>query len=230
MMPVMTTIVLLPGMDGTGTLYSGLAKAMAGKCKLIVATYPVDRALDYAALEVFVRNQLPDHEDYVLLGESFSGPIAISIASNRPARLKGLVLCATFASNPYPVLSNFRCMVPYLSLSLAPLPLLGYLLLGSFSTKELYADLTHALASVRPLVLKARLCAILSCDVREKLLAITVPVLYLRATKDRLVSASSWIQISKHLPSLQLAEFDAPHFLLQTKPDEVVKQVLHYFG
>ncbi len=67
----MTTILLLPGMDGTGTLYDSLQQALSGKYKLIIARYPPDQVLDYAALEEVARSYLPLDEDYVLLGESF---------------------------------------------------------------------------------------------------------------------------------------------------------------
>jgi pimeloyl-ACP methyl ester carboxylesterase len=47
---------------------------------------------------------------------------------------------------------------------------------------------------------------------------IEVPVLYLRARLDRLVSVRSWQDVQEALPQAELAEFDAPHFLLQTEP------------
>jgi pimeloyl-ACP methyl ester carboxylesterase len=221
----MTTIVLLPGMDGTGTLYEPLHKALNSSCKLLVLTYPPDQALDYAELEILVQTQLPQDEDYILLGESFSGPIAISIAATKPVRLKALILCATFACNPYPWMAGFRFVLPYLPTRLAPLRVLSHILLGRFASKELCMQLADALARVRPASLKARLHAVLSCDVREKLQAIKVPVLYLQANRDRLIPVSVHADIKTQLHEMETCRYDAPHFLLQTRADAVAKDV-----
>ncbi|MFZ6776466.1 alpha/beta fold hydrolase [Undibacterium sp. Ji83W] len=226
----MTTLVLLPGMDGTGTLYGPLHTALDGKSKLLVLTYPADQALGYAELEELVQAQLPTDEDYILLGESFSGPIAISIAATQPVRLKALILCATFASNPYPWLAASRYALPYLPTRLAPLSVLSHLLLGRFSSKELGAQLADALAQVKPASLKARLHAVLSCDVREKLKAIQVPVLYLQATRDRLVPVSAHADIHRQLYEMETCKYDAPHFLLQTKADEVARDIWRFIS
>lgn len=224
----MTTLILLPGMDGTGTLYEPLHQALNGKCKLLVMTYPVDQTMGYADLEALVKSQLPMDEDYVLLGESFSGPIAISIAATQPVRLKALILCATFARNPYPWLAVSRYALPYLPTRLAPLSVLNHLLLGRFSSQELCTQLADALAQVKPASLKARLYAVLSCDVTEKLKAIQVPVLYLQAKRDRLVPASAHADIKRKLHEMETCKYDAPHFLLQTKADEVVNDILRF--
>ncbi|MBC3917247.1 alpha/beta hydrolase [Undibacterium sp. CY18W] len=217
----MTTIVLLPGMDGTGTLYAPLHKALNDRCKLLVVTYPVDQVLDYAALEAVARSYLPVDEEYILLGESFSGPIAVSIAASQPPGLRALILCASFARNPHALFSGLRYFLPCLPVQMAPSALLSHLLLGKFSTTELRQLLVHAIMAVSPAVLRARMRSVLLVDVRQKLSAIKVPVLYLHATQDRLVPVSAYKEIEKILPSVKLYEFDAPHFLLQTKAKEI---------
>jgi pimeloyl-ACP methyl ester carboxylesterase len=47
-----------------------------------------------------VKWEVPAGEDYVLLAESFSGPVAIEIAAIHPTNLKALVLSATFVFKP----------------------------------------------------------------------------------------------------------------------------------
>lgn len=217
----MITIVLLPGMDGTGTLYEPLRKALEGKCKLIVVTYPVDQKLDYAALEKVARTYLPTDDKYILLGESFSGPVAISIAASRPERLRALILCASFARNPRPGLAWLRHLLPFLPVNLMPVGLLSHLLLGKFSNTELHQLLVGAMAKVSPEVLKGRMNSVLQVDVRQRLSDINAPVLYLRAIQDRVVPFSAYKDIAEHLASMTLHEFDAPHFLLQTKSEEL---------
>ncbi|MFZ6871222.1 alpha/beta fold hydrolase [Undibacterium sp. Di27W] len=226
----MKTLILLPGMDGTGTLYEPMRKALDAKCKLTVLSYPTDQALGYAELQALVTAQLPVDEDYILIGESFSGPIAISMAATRPPGLKALILCATFARNPYPLLAASKYILPYLPGRLPPLSLLSHLLLGRFSSKELRAQLANALAQVQASCLNARLRAVLACDVRDKLHAIKVPVLYLQATRDRLIPLSALTQIHNQIPDMEICRYEAPHFLLQTRAEAVIKDILGFIA
>src|SRR5690349_144022 len=100
----MTALVLLPGMDGTDTLRSEFIAALRPTIEASVVSYPADRAFGYIELEAIAHSKLPTDGPYVLLGESFSGPIAISIAAKHPPGLIGLVLCCSFASTPRPIL------------------------------------------------------------------------------------------------------------------------------
>ena len=98
----MITVVILPGMDGTGIELTDFVAALAPELEAIVVTYPNDRPMDYAGHEAVARTSLPIDRPFVLLGESYSGPIAISIAASAPPGLIGLVLCCSFARNPHP--------------------------------------------------------------------------------------------------------------------------------
>ena len=80
----MITVVILPGMDGTGMELTDFVAALAPELEAIVVTYPNDRPMDYAGHEVVARASLPIDRPFVLLGESYSGPIAISIAASAP--------------------------------------------------------------------------------------------------------------------------------------------------
>src|SRR5262245_21849903 len=100
----MVALVLLPGMDGTAKLPEEFVAALGPTVEATVVSYPTDRAMGYPELESLVRSRLPVDRPYVLLGESFSGPIAISIAGSCPAGLRALILCGSFARNPRPVL------------------------------------------------------------------------------------------------------------------------------
>lgn len=110
----MAALVLLPGMDGTGGLFSEFLEALGPGLHPIVVPYPPDQPLDYSQLESIVRSRLPSDQPFVLLAESFSGPIAISIAASAPRGLLGLVLCCSFARSPRPVFSVLRSIVAFL--------------------------------------------------------------------------------------------------------------------
>ena len=78
-------LIVLPGMDATGTLHDGFINAMAARgIAASVIAYPHDRPLDYRQLLPFVQAALPRDVPFVLLGESFSGPLALAVAARAP--------------------------------------------------------------------------------------------------------------------------------------------------
>ena len=92
-------LILLPGLDGAGLAFGPLLKVLPSFIRPIVVTYPKDRVMGYPELLPFVMGRLPD-TPFVLLGESFSSPLAIMIAAARPPGLQGLILSSAFARNP----------------------------------------------------------------------------------------------------------------------------------
>jgi pimeloyl-ACP methyl ester carboxylesterase len=221
----MVTLVLLPGMDGTGQLFAPFLAALGGEFNVKVVRYPTTEPLDYTELESVVRAELPADGPFVLLGESFSGPIAISLAASGLPRLKGLVLCCTFVRNPRPVFGGLRSLVGVLPVAAAPVGLLGRLLLGRFSTAALHEAFARALAQVSSPALRARLRSVLSVDVSAKLAAATVPTLYLRAARDRVVPPAASRLVSKLKPNTRVVHVEAPHFLLQAAPSEAARAI-----
>ncbi len=175
----MITVVILPGMDGTGIELTDFVAALAPELEAIVVTYPNDRPMDYAGHEVVARASLPVDRPFVVLGESYSGPIAISIAASVPPGLIGLVLCCSFARNPRPALSWLRRLVPFVPTRI-PAALPCWFLLGRFSTPRLENAIAHVLAQIAPAAFRARLTSIIDVDVTARLADVRVPVLYLR--------------------------------------------------
>jgi pimeloyl-ACP methyl ester carboxylesterase len=218
----MTRLVLLPGMDGTGDLFGAFAQAVRVETQIV--RYPTDRALGYSELEQLVISDLPSHEPYFLLGESFSGPIAISIAARRPANLCGVVLCCSFARNPRPGLGPLRGLVNWLP-DRPPIDPLMWFLAGRFSTPELREALSRALVQVSPPALRARMTAVTDVNVVPQLRSIAVPLMYLRASEDRVVPAASSQTILENVPESRTEEVVGPHLLLQTRPKEAATMV-----
>jgi pimeloyl-ACP methyl ester carboxylesterase len=218
-------LVLLPGMDGTGELFSPFLASLSRSHDPIVVNYPENHPLSYERLEEIARTFLPAHDPYVLLAESFSGPIAISIAASAPRGLVGLVLCCAFARTPQPRLSAMESIIRIVPAFRAPAFVAEYLLLGSNSDRSIQAQLNSVLEKVSPNVLKFRLLAVLKVDVTSKLPKLTVPVLYLRATRDKIVPKSAGLEILENIPAAQVVEVDAPHFLLQSSPSHAAEIV-----
>jgi len=90
----------LPGLGGTGQLFSRFLGAANGALEFRALSYSRDVFLGYDALEELVRRELPGKRRFALLGESFSGPIALRIAAKGPPGLVAVVLATTFHRRP----------------------------------------------------------------------------------------------------------------------------------
>jgi pimeloyl-[acyl-carrier protein] methyl ester esterase len=212
-----TLVIILPGMDGTGIELADFAAALRPELEATVVTYPNDRPMGYAEHESIARASLPHDRPFVLLGESYSGPIAISIAGSAPRGLIGLVLCCSFASNPRPALAWLRRVLRFLPTNI-PTAMASWMMLGRFSTPRLRSALKRAISQVTPAAFRARLIAIINVDVSAELARVRVPVLYLRATQDRVVPIAATAEVLRAQPSARVIDLEAPHLLLQTAP------------
>ena len=217
-------LVLLPGLDGTGILLRDFREALGRHRRTILVSYPTEPNLDYAALKGIAQFHLPRRKPFILLAESFSGPIAISIAADHPAGLRGLILTCSFARNPIPILAPLRPLIRMLPFRWAPVSLLAWPTLGRFGTPALRSQLGEALSRVSPSVIRKRLSAVVEVDVSALLARVDVPVLYLIASEDRLVPRSASDELSA-IPRIRFAEIEGPHFLLQARPSAAAAHV-----
>lgn len=214
----MTALVILPGLDGTSELLGDfVAEARRRFAQVTVVTYPRDRLTSYAELEQLARQSLPQQR-FVLLGESFSGPVAVSLAAQRPAGLAGLVLSTTFARHPVPALAPFATLTHFAPAHRLPTAALRWSLLGRWSTPALETQLARTLRSIAPAVLRDRAASALRVDVSARLADIAVPTLYLRASHDRLMHRTAGATILAGIAGAHCVELPGPHLLLQTAP------------
>ncbi|WP_457447295.1 alpha/beta fold hydrolase [Roseateles sp. P5_E4] len=215
----MTTLVLLPGMDGTGKLFQPLIRELPADWRVIVLSYPADARLGYEELTSLARAALPPSGPLVLLGESFSGPVAIQLASELGPRVQALILCCTFVRNPRPGLSWLsRFMGGLPSPASMPAVVSSRVMLGGQAPAESRKLLAQALAALPAAVLRARLKAVMKVDVIQQLMQVRAPVLYLQARQDLLVPRDVAMDLQRALPSLQFVGLEGPHGLLQATP------------
>jgi pimeloyl-[acyl-carrier protein] methyl ester esterase len=226
-LPSETKLVLLPGLDGTGELFSEFVAALAGEFETATLRYPTEQCLSYAELEDFVRAACPISGPFMLLAESFSTPLAIQYAASNPESPEGLVLCAGFATSP---VRGWRRLLGWLLSPLVfrvPLPDLAakLWLVGPDASPSLLAAVWSAVSSVRSKVLAARLRVVLGCDVRTELGRVAAPILYIRAKQDRFVSASCLEELRRIKPQMSVAALEGPHLLLQREPRRAAEVV-----
>ncbi len=222
-------LVLLPGMDGTGDLFSPLLEALNKDIETLLVRYP-DQPLSYAQHEEIARAALPSDRPYMLLGESFSGPIAVSLAAAAPGTCQGLILCASFLTCPSAVLTWLRSIISLLPLRQVPRSLAVFSLMGRYATPALRELYGNAIRKASPATLRARLMAISEVDARDTFNRLDVPVLYLRATEDRMVPPSSSREAVAINPKVCIVDIAAPHFLLQVDPAGAAKAISNFMS
>ena len=219
-------VVLLPGMDGTGLLFTPFVAALRDRCDVYTIDYPAREPLGYPALVEHALARLPPTGALVLLGESFSGPVAVMLTQRLGPRVKGLVLCCSFVRSPRPWLAagwSFARRLP-----LPPVGLAARLLFGRFLTPERASMLNQALSALPPEVLAERLDAVVSVDVTATFTELKMPMLYLQAAQDRLVPRSAAELIRGLRPSTHVMRFAGPHALLQALPEETAIAVTEF--
>jgi len=217
--PEATPIILLPGMDGTGELLKALADQLALRRPVQLLAYPSDQPLSYAQLTTYVVERAPNRP-FVILGESFSGPIAIEVAATDP-RAVGLVLASSFARHPLP--AQLAALTRLLDLRWLPKRIIA--LMGSTTTPELTARLHQVLAALPYEILQFRAREVLRVDKRNRLREITCPVLCLHGRFDYLVNRRQVDEIVTVQPRCQVDWFDSSHMLLATHPEAAVKAI-----
>lgn len=219
------SLVLLPGMDGTGRLFGPLLHALGGEVRAQVVAYPSEVELDYDDLAGLVRRALPSGEPFVILAESFSGPVAVEVAASRPPGLAGLILCASFVVSPVPRWLRFFVTAALFRCGVSP-ALLRFFVLNGGAPREAAEEAVAAVRSVAPKVLAARLRAVLEVDASEALRNCPVPILYIAGSHDRLVGSRGLAAIRRGRPDVESVEIQGPHFLLQARPEAAARVIL----
>jgi len=215
-------VVLLPGLDGTGILFQPLIEALPQNIETLIISYPKFKKQNYGELVSYVTVQLPE-EDYILVGESFSGNIAYQIALSSPKHLKSIIFVASFLSNPRPLLLSLVNLFPTKILFSVPPPkfIIKNFLLGSSAKYNVTQLFLEVLKQVSPEVLSFRLEKIQKLQLGFQVCGVTTT--YIQATNDYLVPQKSVKNFKKLFTSLSVVKVIGSHFVLQSKPVECAK-------
>jgi pimeloyl-ACP methyl ester carboxylesterase len=211
--------VLLPGLDGSGRLFAPLLAAAPRGFEPAPLSFPADRPLGYDELAALVRPLLPRGR-FVLLAESFSGPLAVRLAAERPRGLAALVLAATFIHRPLdPLLHPVHSLVGARLFGLPmPAAVIRRFMAGPDAPDAVVAEVQRAVAAVRPDVLAHRSAEALRVDARGALAGVEVPILFLAPTRDRLIRRDAHEEVRAVRPDAEIVPIEAPHMVLQRCP------------
>ncbi len=204
-------LVLLPGLDGTGKLFAPLIEALPNSIDIQVITYPLNKEQSYNELIAQVKQNLPQ-EDFILLAESFSGPIAYHVALSQPKQLKALILVATFLENPRPFLLKF---IPNSRVLALPIPnILSRIFFLGFSVKSEIVELfNEAIKTVSPSVIEYRLKEI--AQLKPSSQRVKIKTIYIQASNDKLVPSKSLKDWQKVCDNIDVFNINGEHFILQ---------------
>lgn len=216
---------MLPGLDGTGLVFDPLLEHLPETIDPVIVRYPEDKVLSFQEHIDFARKQLPRNKPFVLLAESFSGPIGMQILGDPPKNMIGVIFVATFDRYPRPFLLDAALYLPQkLLLSLfTSTPLGRFLCLGTAAGKA-PAVLRKALGCVGVETLSQRLKILATLPPPPETNDQT-PCLYLQASHDLLVPERAAARLHKYLPQLQVKQLDGPHIILLAKPAEGAKAI-----
>lgn len=218
-------IIMLPGLDGTGKFFSEIENLLAPEHSLVVMEYPTN-LVRYEDLRSWVEERLPEG-DFMIVAESFSGPLAIMIAAGKPAGLKGLVCVATFARTPITLPAWLTAAARFLPIGSRWLARLAQpLVMGKWACRGFTERFATVMKEVPAATIAGRLREIRKVDVVQGLSHLSVPIIYLRATHDRLVPArmSLDFMIAPHV----VQTIEGPHFLLQANAPEAARRIREF--
>ena len=167
-------------MDGTGNLFADFVAELSSAFETTIVSYPPNVFQQPNELTNFIRSALPKSEPFFLLAESYSSPYAIQCASENPTGLKGLILCAGFATEP--TARFHRSLISLVSplVFRSPVPELATVdcFVGSDAKAAIIKAVRKAISAPTPKVLSRRLQESLACDVRTDLAQIKLPILF----------------------------------------------------
>lgn len=221
-------LVLLPGLDGVGKRFAPFMSALGSAATVELVRYPVDEPLGYAQLEARVRAALPRAARFVLLGESFSGPLAIRIGADPPPGLAGVILCSSFARFPLRVPRWAVPLAAHAPLKALPRWLRALVQWGSLDPRRAPRAEERSMAGVSSEVIRHRLAELLRIDVRASLGAVRMPLLVVSGRGDWLLSRRTARVLARAAPHGRLVEIEGPHALLQSRPEACAEAVLQF--
>lgn len=216
-------LVLLPGMNGSSALFGPLLDALAAiDCQ--VMSLPGQGPQDYQSLSEALYPQL-GCTPFVLLGESFSGPLAYQLALRQPTGLRGVIFVASFLARPNAALPLLRHLPMPLALATQP-RLLRALCLNKAVEEDILERVQWEIRRPDQRLLRARLGTLAALQAPAQ--ALELPCLHLWPQQDRLVASTAAARLPQFFRDIRQIPLDGPHFILQTRAQVCAKAITEF--
>jgi pimeloyl-ACP methyl ester carboxylesterase len=222
-----SSLILLPGLHGTADLFLPLLNVIPPDLPTRIISYPTSECLSYDDLFRLIDAQLSNEKSIILIAESFSGPLALRYAAMHPARVRAVILCASFIRSPIPRWLRF-CAPSFFFRLPTPTFALRHFLLGRSASPALMHAVKQAIGTIHPRVMSRRLKEVFNLDCSPALKASSCPLLYLAAAHDNLVRSSSVNALRAARPDAQILTLPGPHLLLQAEPTAAWRAIQHF--
>ncbi len=163
----------------------------------------------------------------VIVAESYSGMIALELASNNPDKIAKLVFIASFISRPSSLSRFAHCIPkPLFSLAQSRSKFITHLLFGRFSYLTL-ETLFHDTMDLVPIQLLAFRLKQIS-QLTPPHFKIDVPCLCANLSRDLFVSQEAMSRFLNTFKDINIQTVEGTHFLLQTNPHECWQVIQSY--
>jgi len=209
-------LILLPGMDGTGILFTPLIHHLDGLGTKVIPL-PNDGPQDYSSLSTHVASVIGD-EECIIIAESFSGGIVETLLRSGDANLKHVIFFASFLSRPSFFLLKIAIYLPLQTLLNIPLltPIfMRFFCLGRKAPADNIKLLQRAISLVPVATLKTRMKQASAYKASNRVFQ--TPATYIHPKHDLLVSDRS-LDFMSRFNKIEIIELDGPHFIIQSQP------------
>jgi pimeloyl-ACP methyl ester carboxylesterase len=218
------TLVLMPGLDGTGLLFERFVSSLPPNIRTCIIEYP-RIAASLEELAAVAAERLPPGR-VVLLAESFSGLVALHLLRKRHLLADKVIFVGAFGSSPR---RSLRMLLPFFPAfawftPLVPSAAWRFFCLGAGANAADIAWLKGVVTQVNPRVVAHRLKLVASAKIADAS-RIDVPAYYLQAEGDRLVPRRAAEELRGLFSQFILMRVPGPHFLLQASPSESARLV-----
>ena len=206
-------------MDGTGELFKPALASFPANLKPIPVAFPNDRIVDYNGLVDLLLPRFQGEPRFLLLGESFSGPLVLKIASRRLKGLAGVILLNSFVTSPVPRWISF---LPLRLLFSFPPPKLALreFLVGYDAPADLVEFVRSTVRKVPARILSARVKEVAKCDLQADFANCPCTILWIHSQDDHVVSPRNLTNQFQDNPNITWHKLRGPHLLFQRFPGE----------
>lgn len=220
-------LLLLPGLNGSNRLFAPLLACLPENQLVECLELPEHGPQDYPRLADGVLPRL-GNAPFVLLGESFSGPLARELATRKPQGLQGVIFAATFVSRPNPLLRLVRYLPQLPPSVLARRKLIRQFCVGHEASEVLVNLVVEEIRSMPARLARTRLETL--ADLNDSGSPLSIPCLNLLPLNDRLVTLAARQGVVAGCANIRTIEIAGPHFLLQSKAQRCATAILDFLN
>lgn len=219
----------LPGLHGNAELFSKIQNIISPTLDTEFIELPSDGEQDYTTLSTWLNNHLPTGQPRLIIAESFSGPLALRIAKQRPEDIAGIVLVASFCSSPINPSFALLAQRPLFMVK-PPSIALRHFLTGSDADENEVTLLRNAIHKTPASILISRIKAVLGLQEQDIPILTKTPILILQAQRDQIIPWDAQQRLEASYPNAKVYWIDAPHLILQHQPKQCLVSIQRFLA